>query len=57
MSLLSKNNNKCKEMKQDIPVTGSAMDSLLEGVGKTTLLLSAHFCRIFIAIKWKNSGK
>jgi hypothetical protein len=27
------------------------------GVGKTTSLLSAHFCRIFIAIKWKNSGK
>ncbi len=29
----------------------------LKGVGKTTLLLSVHFCRIFIAIKWKNSGK
>jgi hypothetical protein len=27
------------------------------GVGKTMLLLSACFCRIFIAIKQKNSGK
>jgi hypothetical protein len=27
------------------------------GVGKTTSLLSAHFRRIFIAIKQKNSGK
>jgi hypothetical protein len=27
------------------------------GVGKTALLLSAGFRRIFIAIKWKISGK
>jgi hypothetical protein len=28
-----------------------------KGVGKTMLLLSAHFSRIFIAIKQKNSRK
>jgi hypothetical protein len=32
-------------------------DGALGGVGKTTLLLSACFRHIFIAIKWKNSGQ
>ncbi len=30
---------------------------MLRGVGKTMLLLSARFRRIFIAMKWKNSRK
>ncbi len=35
----------------------SSLAPALRGVGKTTSLLSSHFRRIFIAIKWKNSGK
>jgi hypothetical protein len=47
----------CNDYRKEATVNRVLDGSMYPGVGKTTLLLSAHFCRIFIAIKQKNSGK